>query len=97
VKIFDADRTRMIGLSYGVIPITVCCRFHPIPEPYGQTDNVRQTDGRTDGQNCYINFACQYANARFKSAIFALQCISATMFNHCNMHIETDMYMFDSM
>jgi len=37
-------------------------RFHLIPERYGQTD--RQTDGRTDGQNCYINIARQCADAR---------------------------------
>jgi len=33
-------------------------RFHLILERYGQTD------GRTDGQNCYINIARQCANAR---------------------------------
>jgi len=34
-------------------------RFHRKPERDGQTD------GRTDdGQNCYINMACQYADAR---------------------------------
>jgi len=33
-------------------------RFHLIPERYGQTD------GRTDGQICYINIARQYADAR---------------------------------
>jgi len=37
-------------------------RFHPIPGRYGRTD--RQTDGRTDGQNCYINIARQCADAR---------------------------------
>jgi len=30
-------------------------RFHLIPERYGRTD--RHTDGRTDGQICYINIA----------------------------------------
>jgi len=30
-------------------------RFHLIPERHGRTD--RQTDGWTDGQNCYINIA----------------------------------------
>jgi len=33
-------------------------RFHLIPERYGQTD------GQTDGQNCYINIARQCADAR---------------------------------
>jgi len=34
--------------------------FHLIPERLGRTD------GRTDGQNCYINIARQYADARKK-------------------------------
>jgi len=46
---FDADKTRMIDVKAK----TIYCRFHPIPESYGQTDR------RMDGQNCYINFACQ--------------------------------------
>ena len=37
-------------------------RFHLIPARHGQTD--RQTDGRTDGQNCYINIARQCADTR---------------------------------
>jgi len=36
-------------------------RFHLIPERNGPTG---QTDGRTDGQICYINIARQYADAR---------------------------------
>jgi len=32
--------------------------FHLIPERYGRTD------GRTNGQICYINIARQYADAR---------------------------------
>jgi len=58
MKMFDADKTRMIGLPYGEKNYDdVLNRFHPIPERYGQT--VRQTDG----QNSYINIARQYANA----------------------------------
>jgi len=37
----------------------VLSRFHPIPGRYG-----RQTDGRTDAQNCYINIARQCADAQ---------------------------------
>jgi len=37
-------------------------RFHSKPERYGRTDG--QMDGRTDGQNSYINIARQYADAR---------------------------------
>ena len=43
MKIFDADKTRMIGLPYGEKNYdNMLSRFHPIPERYGQTD--RRTD-----------------------------------------------------
>ena len=47
MKMFDAGKTRMIGLPYGEknYDDMLSC-FHLIPERYGQTD--RQTDGRTD-------------------------------------------------
>ena len=48
VKMFDAGKTRMIGLPYGEKNYdNVLSRFHPIPERNGQTDR----------QNCYINIA----------------------------------------
>jgi len=60
---FDAGKTRMIGLPYGEKNYDdILSRFHLIPECYGQTD--RLTDGRTDRQNCYINIARQCADAR---------------------------------
>jgi len=45
---FDANKTRMIGLPYGVkhYDDNVLRRFHLIPERNGQTD--RQTDRWTD-------------------------------------------------
>jgi len=47
VKMFDADKTRMIGLPYGEKTMTIVSRFHQfIPERYGRTDG--QTDGQTD-------------------------------------------------
>jgi len=47
---FDAGKTRMIGLPYGEKNYDdILSRFHPIPGCYGRTDR------RTDGQNCYIN------------------------------------------
>jgi len=46
VKMFDADKTRMIGLPYGEKTMTIVSRFHLIPERYGRTDG--QTDGQTD-------------------------------------------------
>jgi len=46
VKMFDAGKTRMIGLPYGDKTDNMLSRFHLITERYGQTD--RQTDGRTD-------------------------------------------------
>jgi len=43
VKMFDAGKTRMIGLPYSETAVTIMLnRFHLIPERHGQTD------GRTD-------------------------------------------------
>ena len=43
MKMFDAGKTRMIGLPYGEKNYDdVLSRFHLIPERYGRTD--RQTD-----------------------------------------------------
>ena len=48
MKVFDAGKTRMIGLPYGEKNYDdMLSRFHLIPERYG----------RTDGQICYINIA----------------------------------------
>jgi len=59
VKMFDAGKTSMIALPYGEKNYDdMLSRFHLIPERFGQTD------GRTDGQICYINIARQYADAR---------------------------------
>jgi len=47
MKMFDAGKTRMIGLPYGEKNYDdTLSRFHLIPERYGRTD--RRTDGRTD-------------------------------------------------
>ena len=60
---FDADKTRMIGLPYGEKNYDdMLSRFHQIPERNGRTDG--RTDVLTDGQICYINIARQYADAR---------------------------------
>ena len=59
MKMLDAGKTRMIGLPYGEKNCDdMLSRFHLIPERNGQTD------GRTDGQICYMNIARQYADAR---------------------------------
>jgi len=59
VKMFDAGKTRMIGLLYGEKNYDdILSRFHLIPERHGRT--YRQTDG----QICYISIALQYADAR---------------------------------
>ena len=59
MKMFDAGKTRMIGLPYGEKNCDdMLSHFHLIPERFGRTD------GRTDGQICYINIARQYADAR---------------------------------
>ena len=52
-------RFRMIELPYGEKNYDdMLSRFHQVPERNGQTD------GQTDRQICYINIACQYADAR---------------------------------
>ena len=48
MKMFDADKTRMIGLPYGERTMTMLSRFHLIPERHGQRD--RRTDRQTDRQ-----------------------------------------------
>jgi len=59
VKMFDANKTRMIGLLYGEKNYdNMLSRFHRIPERHGRTDR------QTDGQNCYSNNASQCADAR---------------------------------
>ena len=54
MKIFDAGKTRIIGLPYGEKKNCddMLSRFHPIPGRYGQTDGQTdgQTNGRTDGR-----------------------------------------------
>jgi len=69
VKMFDADKTRMIGLPYGEKNYNNI--FKPfssnIPERHGRTD--RQADRQTDRHICYINIARQCADARQKSDI----------------------------
>ena len=49
MKLFDAGKTRMIGLPYGEKNYDdTLSRFHLIPERHGQTD--KRTDGQRDGQ-----------------------------------------------
>jgi len=59
MKMFNADKTRMIGPPYSEKNYdNMLSRFLLIPERHGRTD--RQTDRR----NCYINIARQCADAR---------------------------------
>jgi len=47
VKMFDADKTGVIGLPYGKKNYDdVLSRFHTIPACHGRTDG--QSDGQTD-------------------------------------------------
>ena len=47
MKMFDADKTKMIRLPYGEKNYdNMLNRFHPIPERHGQID--RRTYGRTE-------------------------------------------------
>jgi len=57
VKVFDADRTRMIGLPYGE-------KSYDYVKPFSFDPGTSRTNGRTDRQNCYINIARQCADAR---------------------------------
>ena len=58
MKMFDAGKTRMIGLPYDEKNCDdMLSRFHLIPEGHGQTDR----------QICYINIARKYTDARSKS------------------------------
>ena len=62
MKMFDARKAGMTGLPYGEKDYDdMLSRFHTIPACHGQTG--RRTDGRTDGQNCYINIARQQQDA----------------------------------
>ena len=66
MKMFDAGKTRMIGLPYSENYDNMLSRYYLIPERVGQTDRRidRQMDGRTEGQNCYMNIARLCADAR---------------------------------
>ena len=49
MKVFDAGKTRMIGIPYGEKNYDdMLSRFHLIPERFGRTD--RETDGQTERQ-----------------------------------------------
>ena len=60
MKMFDAGKTRMIGLPYGEKKNydDMLSRFHLIPERHGRTD--RRTDGQTDRQ---IDLLYQYRSS----------------------------------
>ena len=60
---FDADKTRMIGLPYGEK------NYGDYVKPFSSDTGTLRTDVRTDRQtedkqNCYINIARQCADAR---------------------------------
>ena len=56
---FDAGKTRMIGLPYGEKNYD-----DNYVEPFSYNTSVSRTDGQTDGRNCYINIARHCAEAR---------------------------------
>jgi len=57
VKMFDAGKTRMIGLPYGE-------KNWQYFKLFSSDTGALWTDRQTDGQNCYINIACQCADAQ---------------------------------
>jgi len=54
---FDADKTRMIGLPYDE-------KLWQYVKPFSSNTGTSRTDRRTDRHNCYINIARQCADAR---------------------------------
>ena len=50
MKVFDAGKTKMIGLPYGEKTIKYV-------KPFSSDTGTSRTDRQTDGQNCYINIA----------------------------------------
>jgi len=59
VKMFDAGKTRMIGLPYGEK------KTDKYVKPFSSDTGALLTGGQTDGQNyCYINIARQCADER---------------------------------
>jgi len=57
VKMFNAGKTRMIGLPYGE-------KNYDYVMPFSSDTGTLRTDEQTDGQICDINIARQYADAR---------------------------------
>ena len=66
VKMFDADKTRMIGLPYGEKNYDNYVKLFSSDTGTSRTDgrSGRQTDIQTDRPNCYISIARQSADAR---------------------------------
>ena len=58
MKMFDAGKTRMIGLPYGEKTVTINVK------PFSTDTGTLRTDRQTDRQICYINIARQFADAR---------------------------------
>ena len=48
MKMFDAGKTRTIGLPYGEKNDNMSSHFHLIPERVGQTDGRTPSDGQND-------------------------------------------------
>ena len=49
MKMFDADKTRMIGLPYGE------SKLSQYVKPFSSNTGTLRRNGRTAGQNSYIN------------------------------------------
>ena len=63
-EVFDADKTRMIGLRYGEKSMTICLAV------FTWYRNI--TDRQTDRQNCCINIACDKKTLPF--FVFTITC-----------------------
>ena len=73
MKMFDTHKTRMIVLPCGEKIVTIMLRRF---DTIGLSERDGQTYRRTDGQNWYINIACQCADAHDKNSPVRCMCRS---------------------
>jgi len=77
VKMFDAGKTRMIGLPYGE-------KWWQWVKPFSSDTGMSRTDRRTDRQHCYINIARQCADAQQKLGNYSWNLSIAKIVGHSN-------------
>ena len=74
MKMFDASKTRMIGLPCGVKNYDdMLSRLHLIPERYGRTD--RQTDRQTERYAISISRVSMLTRDKNQNSSYELFCL----------------------